>query len=90
MKFCAACGEGWTSGSRRADARYCSDTCRQRGHRAKRASDETAHSRPSGSPWRASAAAGPQHTAAAAEAAPRPAQARDAAGRLIDVRALIG
>ena len=37
MKFCASCGAVITR--MRVDARFCSDTCRQRGHRAKRASD---------------------------------------------------
>jgi hypothetical protein len=90
MKFCASCRAVITR--MRADARYCSDTCRQRGHRAKGASDETAPARPLAAPWTAATFVSPRNTVAASEGAPAPALGpRDRrTGRVIDIASLIG
>ena len=89
MRSCASCGVVWTARSRRADAKFCSDRCRQRGQRARKASGETAARKAPGAPWTASAAFGPGHTGRTPDEAPR-AAVRDASGKVIDVRALIG
>jgi len=90
MGFCAACGEVWTS--RRADARYCSATCRQRGHRSKTAFDETADCWPTNGPRTAVDVFRPSGARTEPKPAPAPALGpRDSrTGRVIDVKALIG
>ena len=72
MKFCASCGEVWMARARRADALFCSDKCRQRGCRARKASGETASRRATGGPWLASTPIGPSDTGKPPEAAPAP------------------
>jgi hypothetical protein len=73
---CAWCGDVFVPS--RFDQAFCGPLCRQQSHRSRKASGETALLRPREAPWQVP------------EAAPRPAQPRDAAGRMIDIKALVG
>jgi hypothetical protein len=84
---CGCCDEIFTPS--RSDQAFCSSPCKQKGYRRRKASGETALGKPSAAPWRVFSSPGVVDTRSRPEAAPRPIL-RDARGRIVDIRALIG
>jgi hypothetical protein len=84
---CGCCAAVFTPS--RTDQAFCSSACRQKGYRRRKASGEKPLGRPATAPWRAAMPFRPTNPAKPREAAPR-SILRDARGRIVDIRALIG